>query len=562
MVRLMKRLLFTLLLTIIGFNSAYGCPLPPQQNFAGNLSVSDPIPQVGDRKLLVLLVDFSDQPGVYTQSSWQTVFFGAGGFADYYREVSYSKLNYSGDIIGVSGGVPVGNQNAVAYIRLPYPKSFYSGGAAGTNIRDFPRNLGGVYYHAIQTLENAGFDFTPYSSGNKKIENVIVIFAGNSSVETGNQNDLQPTSYSLDPFFTNGYTNFQGYNFNNFTFCPETNLYGQASMGVCAHEHGHSLGMPDLYDFNYNRSGVGYYDLMSYGTYGADYGRNPFHPSAFTKSFFGWLTLEEPGAGESLVTLPPIEHAAKAIKLPLKQGSEYFVIENRTATGFDTGLQTRNLCEGIYIWHIDSDRFAAKRKLNVVNSPDASQGPPYHLAQLVEGDGRADLRSEPINYGECSDAFSVGDIINDSTVPNLRGFDGSSSGFQVEILGQDNNGDITLRIVAPATPTPEPTATAAPLPTMPPDPAPTLVPTPLPTPSPSLALEVIGKKKAKKKTISGIVTGVPNVSKTRAELVQQKKVKKRAKISAANGKFRFTGITRGSYVVRVGKILSKKVKVK
>ena len=123
------------------------------------------MPQVGDQKLLILLVDFSDQPGLFIGQQWQQSFFGAGGFTDYFAETSYNQLRYTGDIVGMNGDAPVVNSPAVHYIRLPNPISYYADGRYGfkTGAAQFPRNNVGVVSHALQALDDAGFDFTPYA---------------------------------------------------------------------------------------------------------------------------------------------------------------------------------------------------------------------------------------------------------------------------------------------------------------------------------------------------------------------------------------------------------------
>jgi len=79
------------------------------------------IPSAGDQTLLVVLVEFPDQAGLFTGIAWEEVFFGSGtgSFSDYYREVSYDKLRYSGDVVGLNGsGVPVVNSAGVDYVTL------------------------------------------------------------------------------------------------------------------------------------------------------------------------------------------------------------------------------------------------------------------------------------------------------------------------------------------------------------------------------------------------------------------------------------------------------------
>lgn len=108
-------------------------------------SFGNPIPQTGDQKLLILLVDFPDRAGIFTGTSWQQKFFGPGGFADYFKEVSYQQLRYTGDVVGIANGSIQVNPPSLAYIRLPNPLTYYADGQYGFNVSpgQFPQNNGG-----------------------------------------------------------------------------------------------------------------------------------------------------------------------------------------------------------------------------------------------------------------------------------------------------------------------------------------------------------------------------------------------------------------------------------
>src|SRR5947207_202766 len=64
-------------------------------------AVTHPIPRTGDQKILVVLADFSDLPGLFTGQQWQLALFGPGGLSDYYKEVSYNQLRYTGTVVGI-----------------------------------------------------------------------------------------------------------------------------------------------------------------------------------------------------------------------------------------------------------------------------------------------------------------------------------------------------------------------------------------------------------------------------------------------------------------------------
>ena len=83
---------------------------------------------------------------------------------------------------------------------------------------------------------------------------------------------------------------------NSYVIQPETLPTalggGQQTMGVFAHEFGHALGLPDLYDTTYNSEGVGEWSLMGYGSWlgiSKD-GDRPAHLDAWSKSVLGWVS--------------------------------------------------------------------------------------------------------------------------------------------------------------------------------------------------------------------------------------------------------------------------------
>ena len=75
----------------------------------------------------------------------------------------------------------------------------------------------------------------------------------------------------------------------DYTIQPEN-----GGVGVFAHEFGHDLGLPDLYDTTGGSdNGTGYWSLMSAGSWASDspdsIGDNPVHMGAWEKLALGWL---------------------------------------------------------------------------------------------------------------------------------------------------------------------------------------------------------------------------------------------------------------------------------
>jgi M6 family metalloprotease-like protein len=429
--------------------------VPPIMHAIRPQAPGNPMPSKGDQKLLVVLADFPDRAGLFTGQAWRQVFFGADGFADYYKEVSYNQLRYTGDIVGISGATSITNSNTVAYVRLPHPITFYADGQYGFKVGagQFPRNNGGVVRDALQALDTAGFDFAPYADpSTHKVENLVVVFAGSTYAYTQDAvNSLEATGFSLTFAGGETYISSGGQTFDNYTFCPDQrfNLGGTiAFIGICAHEHGHSLGLPDLYDFSYTTSGDGNFDIMAYGTYGSTSGERPYHFGAFTKEYLGWVTPSVVASGTTTVTLAPAESSPSVIKLypwGNTSGPEYFLLENRRPIGFDQDWLGGGLCAGLVIWHIDQDMIESTFFLNRINTLASAGGPPHQGVVVVEADNGFDMIAPPLNYGECTDTWAVGRTWNAGSSPSSSLWDGGPSKLSVRVVSE-NQGTLTLSI--------------------------------------------------------------------------------------------------------------------
>jgi immune inhibitor A len=99
----------------------------------------------------------------------------------------------------------------------------------------------------------------------------------------------------------------------DYTVEPEN-----GGVGVFAHEFGHDLGLPDLYDTSGNTGGAenstGFWTLYSQGSYGSSgrpedgIGTKPIHMSAYEKVFLGWSNyVVVPYGANAGVKLGPAE---------------------------------------------------------------------------------------------------------------------------------------------------------------------------------------------------------------------------------------------------------------
>jgi M6 family metalloprotease-like protein len=376
---------------------------------------------------------------------------------------------------------------------LPHPMAYY-----GDDAR-FQERLVYLVRDAIQAADPT-VDFRPYQS--------IVIFHAGAGQETDVKDDSRDQIWSAfatqDDFRTVlpdttgavgiktddliGGTTY--YYVKEAVVLPERTSqdgYTFGMLGVTAHEFGHQLGLPDLYDTDgdvdgYNQ-GLGSWDIMAQGVWNAN-GFVPAGPSAWSRAFLA-PTLFVPArvtddATVSLAHLPrPIGGLPRAAIVPVTQ-SEYFLIENRVADlngdslftfedvngdgcfdfytdsyagaefdfflpwnlAYGTGLPPGWTCDagrymsgqGVLIYHVDEARIAATLKGNTVNGATARKG-----VDLEEADGIEDLDESPsaFNSGSEADVFRrrYRDRFTPGTSPSSDAYGRVRTGISITEIG-------------------------------------------------------------------------------------------------------------------------------
>jgi M6 family metalloprotease-like protein len=231
-------------------------------------------------------------------------------------------------------------------------------------------------------------------------------------------NDPRPNG---EPVLVNGYI------IQSTVDCSGTGIQNAATI---AHELGHVLGLPDLYDSTEGllpeerRWVVGCWSLMAAGAWGCGGTldrtavRRPPHFAPWEKVRLGWLPNLEVVAGtrDSTILLQPARTTGHTLRVPLST-SEYLLVEYRDRQGFDQDLPAA----GVLVYHVDE---------KLLLRPCRSCPRVYHV-QLLEADGNEGLVRETANggnRGEASDVFGPGVTrLSNATMPSTRLNSGAAS---------------------------------------------------------------------------------------------------------------------------------------
>ncbi len=346
---------------------------------------------IGDVVGITLIVDFSDDVATippadidnYCNDIGYTGYGNNGSVREYFLDVSEGLLNYT-------------NYVPTHYFRAPNTKEYYC-----NPIAPYGQRARQLVQEALQDLDDNGFDFSQYDSdGDGIIDAVNCFYAG----DTWNAwaEGLWPHAYTVtwcgDGVCTHAY--------------QITNLGSQLRIGTFCHENGHMLmGWPDLYDYDYDSTGVGRFCIMCYGTSAT----NPCEPCAYMKYDAGWgdvTVLTNPQGGLEVPIATNVMYKFEHPELP----NEYYLVENRQRTGRDVGLPD----DGLAIWHIDTEG----------SNNNQQQTPEQHyLVTLVQADGRWDMENN-VNYGDGTDLYAATRYPECSpvTYPNTDWWDRSESG--------------------------------------------------------------------------------------------------------------------------------------
>jgi M6 family metalloprotease-like protein len=291
------------------------------------------VPVSGVIRVLVVAVAYSDVN--HTLSIAQLKKEWNATVVAYYHEISYGKLTLRSEFRG--------------WYTLPYPKAHYGKNCISINDADCSGvdqsfQIANEVMPALQKDVNF-FNYDYY----------VFIHSGTGQETSGDRSDVWSVTYMSGVWIRTSSKTL-----TRFNIIPEIEARGAVPYGVWCLEFGHNLGLPDLYNTSSHKTILGPWELMDKGSFnGNPPGSSPAHMSAWDKIKLGFISGHMLATAYPTVnatfTVDPTEVASTnvhAIKIWLTiaaNSSQYYLVEVRTKTGYDSALPA----EGVLITYVD-----------------------------------------------------------------------------------------------------------------------------------------------------------------------------------------------------------------
>ena len=303
----------------------------------------------GTKKGLIILVQFTDSKfksghdlALYERIANDENYSGnnfRGSIKDYFKAQSHGLFELDFDVAGIC--------------QLQHTYAYY-----GKNSNDNDVRAGQMVAEACLWAHEHGTDFSKYDwDGDGEVDQVFVLYAGHGEASYDKDPDtIWPHMHYLSASDYGKSLSLDGVTVDTYACSCELNGDGNLDgIGTFCHEFSHCMGFPDLYDTSYaGWFGMGDFDLMCSGSYNGD-SKCPAGYSAYEKAECGWLTLKDMTNIEqetSIVGVQPMSADGDAYIIKNKgHEDEYYILENRQKTGWDSYLPA----SGLMITHVDYD---------------------------------------------------------------------------------------------------------------------------------------------------------------------------------------------------------------
>ena len=283
-------------------------------------------------------------------------------------------------------------------VTLPKKRAFY-----GENGNDGTDQAPAEMVHDACILADDEIDFSLYDDDNDGVvDNVFIFFAGADEAEGGAEECIWSHAW----YVRSGAgisLELDGKQIDRYACSSELTVlyeidgkttYQISTIGTFCHEYSHTLGLPDVYDTDYEDSdgmAAGLWNrtsLMDGGNFN-NYGNTPPYYNALERMILGLVEpveLKDSGT----YTIDPVHKGGSPYMLMSPGGNEFFLFECRERHKWDGEIGG----SGMLVYHVDMREESMERwRKNKINAD-----PDHQCVDLIEADGRTDRFSTTDEY--------------------------------------------------------------------------------------------------------------------------------------------------------------------
>jgi len=334
----------------------------------------------------------------------------------------------------------------VSWVTIDYTESYCAAGQDGldTKFHVCLRN-------ALDKVVAGGLDLTEFDMDNDGFIDGITFLHSGYGAEWGRGGGNRIWSHKWSLYSQNWSSNgVRVYDYHISSALWGTTGSNIGRIGVIAHETGHFLGLPDLYDYG-GGNGIGSYGLMA-NSWGYDNSQlYPPHTSSWSKYKLNWVNPKIAKVSGTYSLRSACDYPDMIMIKEGYPGGEYLLIENRQPCGFDAAIRQG----GLAIFHIDE---SANNNAGYPSQSGWPENGNHYEVALLQADGGYDME-RGYDRGDQYDLFRGGytDSIGPSGIsgtltanhPNTKAYRGGNiRNTEVKISNISASGSImTFKII-------------------------------------------------------------------------------------------------------------------
>lgn len=344
--------------------------------------------------------------GYYTQSQPQQWVACTGSVHDYFRDNSMGLFRPKFDVVG-----PVRINRSCRY----------------------PQGTSYGWQCAADVIEaaNSIVDYSKYDAdGDGVVDMFYIIYAGYGSNVSGNNSDY---IWPYASQFAYPYRTYDGVRMGRYAcsteICDSEARGGNTldGIGTIVHEFSHVLGLPDLYDTDYEDNGQsndpGVWSIMAGGSY-SNNSRTPTGYGAYERYAIGFMQPETITEEGGTYTLEQIGASNKAYRINSSVNKEFFLLENRQLERWDAYLPG----SGMLVFRVDSTN------TSVWTSNAVNRNPAHNYYEMLRANPRT---SGSVITPSAYDPFpGLGKVtaLNNETSPSLKSWTGADTPLSLNTI--------------------------------------------------------------------------------------------------------------------------------